>query len=119
MTSEELKALIEGVADGSISAEEAVRRLKHGPLRHDELAYANLDHHRHLRQGLAEVVYGEGKTTEEILEIAVRPLEELRGAAESDSALMPPIIEAVRARATVGEISDALRAAWGSFRPPA
>ncbi len=46
-------------------------------------------------------------------------LEALRSAAESDAALMPPIIEAVRARATVGEISDALRAAWGSFRAPA
>ncbi|MEE8191178.1 MAG: methylmalonyl-CoA mutase family protein [Gemmatimonadales bacterium] len=46
-------------------------------------------------------------------------LEALRGAAEGDAPLMPPIIEAVRARATVGEISDALRAAWGSFRPPA
>jgi len=46
-------------------------------------------------------------------------LEALRSAAESDAALMSPIIEAVRARATVGEISDALRAAWGSFRAPA
>jgi len=72
VTSEELKALMEGVADGRIPAEEAVQQLKHGPLRHDELAYANLDHHRHLRQGLAEVVYGEGKTIEEILEIAGR-----------------------------------------------
>jgi len=31
---------------------------------------------------------------------------------------MPPIIEAVRARATLGEISDALRQAWGVYRPP-
>jgi methylmalonyl-CoA mutase N-terminal domain/subunit len=30
---------------------------------------------------------------------------------------MPPIIEAVRARATLGEISDVLRAAWGTYRP--
>jgi NCAIR mutase (PurE)-related protein len=38
----------------------------------DELPYATLDHHRHLRQGLAEVVYGEGKTVEEVLGIAER-----------------------------------------------
>ncbi|MCJ7630257.1 MAG: nickel pincer cofactor biosynthesis protein LarB [Longimicrobiales bacterium] len=72
MRSEEIKALLDGVADGSVRVDEAVARLKDGPLRQDELSFATLDHHRHLRQGLAEVVYGEGKTIEEILEIARR-----------------------------------------------
>jgi len=39
-------------------------------------------------------------------------------AARSDEPLMPAIIAAVRARATLGEISDALRQAWGVYRPP-
>ncbi|HZM28649.1 MAG TPA: methylmalonyl-CoA mutase family protein [Gemmatimonadales bacterium] len=39
-------------------------------------------------------------------------------AARSDEPLMPTIIAAVRARATLGEISDALRQAWGVYRPP-
>ena len=39
------------------------------------------------------------------------------GAPASRPALMPRIIDAVRARATVGEISDALRAQWGEYRP--
>jgi methylmalonyl-CoA mutase N-terminal domain/subunit len=30
---------------------------------------------------------------------------------------MPPILDAVRARATLGEISDTLRTAWGTYRP--
>jgi len=72
MRSEELAALLEGVAAGSVRVDEAIARLKDGPLRQDELSFATLDHHRHLRQGLAEVVYGEGKTLEEILEIAGR-----------------------------------------------
>ena len=72
MTSEELKVLMDAVADGTVRPEEAVGKLEEGPLRRDELPYATLDHHRHLRQGLAEVVYGEGKTTEEVLEIAQR-----------------------------------------------
>jgi methylmalonyl-CoA mutase N-terminal domain/subunit len=38
-------------------------------------------------------------------------------AAAGDGSLMPPIVEAVRARCTLGEISDALRAAWGVYRP--
>src|SRR5581483_1740099 len=47
-----------------------------------------------------------------------RTLEALRAAAERpDAPLMPAIVEAVRARATVGEISDVLRAAWGVYRP--
>jgi methylmalonyl-CoA mutase N-terminal domain/subunit len=45
-------------------------------------------------------------------------LDDLKSAAEATSEpLMPRIIEAVRARATVGEISDALRSVWGTFRP--
>jgi len=42
-------------------------------------------------------------------------LEALGRAAQSKEALMPKIIDAVRARATVGEIADALRAAWGTY----
>jgi len=72
VTSKEIKNLLEAVAGGSVPVAEALARLKAGPLRQDELSFANLDHHRHFRQGLAEVVYGEGKTTEEILEIADR-----------------------------------------------
>jgi NCAIR mutase (PurE)-related protein len=72
MRSEEIKALLEAVAGGNVGTEEALVRLMDGPLRRDELPFANLDHHRHLRQGLAEVVYGEGKTIEEILEITDR-----------------------------------------------
>jgi len=48
-------------------------------------------------------------------------LERLRAAASGTSGgenLMPLIIEAVRARATVGEISDALRAEWGAYQAP-
>ena len=44
-------------------------------------------------------------------------LGELRTAASGAAPLMPPILEAVRARATLGEISDMLREAWGVYRP--
>ncbi len=72
MTPDDLRALLEGVANGTVSPEEAAQRLKDGPLRQDELGFATLDHHRLLRQGLAEVVYGEGKSVPELLEIADR-----------------------------------------------
>jgi methylmalonyl-CoA mutase, N-terminal domain len=44
-------------------------------------------------------------------------LDSLRQAAGGRARLMPIIIEAVRARATLGEISDTLRAVWGIYRP--
>jgi methylmalonyl-CoA mutase N-terminal domain/subunit len=47
-----------------------------------------------------------------------RALAAVRQAAGGTQPLMPPIIEAVRVRATLGEISDALRQAWGVYRPP-
>ena len=44
-------------------------------------------------------------------------LAALRAAAGGTAPLMPPILDAVRARATLGEISDTLRAVWGVYRP--
>ena len=44
-------------------------------------------------------------------------MESVKAAAAGTEPLMPQIIQAVKARATVGEISDALRGVWGVFRP--
>ena len=46
-----------------------------------------------------------------------RSLAEVRATAEGGEPLVPPIVAAVRARASLGEISDALRAVWGVYRP--
>ncbi len=46
-------------------------------------------------------------------------LDTLRSAAGANEPMMPPILEAVRARATLGEISDTLRQVWGTYRPTA
>jgi methylmalonyl-CoA mutase N-terminal domain/subunit len=43
-------------------------------------------------------------------------LASLKRVAEGSGVLMPPIVDAVRARATIGEISDTLRVAWGEYR---
>ena len=42
-------------------------------------------------------------------------LDRIRAVARGDENLMPPIIEAVRTGATLGEISDALRNEWGTY----
>ena len=72
MKPEELSALLRAVAEGRTSVADAAATLEQGPLREDLLPFATLDHHRRLRQGLAEVVFGQGKTVEETLAIAAR-----------------------------------------------
>lgn len=59
-----IRALLEQVANGSVPVDEALLKLKMEPF--EELGYAKLDHHRGLRQGTAEVIYGVGKTPEQI-----------------------------------------------------
>ena len=68
MDQKHLKSLLQQVADGTISVEEAANQLKIQPF--EDLGFAKVDHHRALRQGTAEVIYGAGKTAEQIEAIA-------------------------------------------------
>ena len=69
MDKQEITALLESVAAGTTPVEEAVLQLKTAPIR-EIGAYAKVDLHRGLRQGVPEVIYGAGKTPEHILGIA-------------------------------------------------
>ena len=60
----EVKSLLESVRDGSLSVEDALLRLKLAP--YEDLGFAKVDLHREIRQGVPEVVYGAGKTPEQI-----------------------------------------------------
>ena len=62
--STDYRAVLNGVRDKTISVEEALLRLKEVPF--EDIDYAKVDIHRKLRQGSAEIIYGEGKTTEQI-----------------------------------------------------
>lgn len=64
----EVKKLLEGVKDGTVSVDEALLKLKNEPF--EDLGYAKVDLHRSVRQGLPEVIYGAGKTCEQICGIA-------------------------------------------------
>ncbi|MFA6952226.1 MAG: nickel pincer cofactor biosynthesis protein LarB [Candidatus Methanomethylophilaceae archaeon] len=68
--------LLKDVRDGKITPEEASLRLRKEP--YEDLGYAKVDHHRLLRNGAAEVIYGAGKTPEQILGI-VRSLKKDTG----------------------------------------
>ncbi len=68
MEQHKIKRLLGMVADGSVSVEEAVLQLRKAPF--EDLGFAKVDHHRGLRTGAAEVIYGAGKTPMQIREIA-------------------------------------------------
>jgi pyridinium-3,5-biscarboxylic acid mononucleotide synthase len=68
MDSVTIKKLLESVRAGKITTEAALRKLKHLPF--ENLCFAKVDHHRHLRQGIPEVVFAEGKTIEDVIAIS-------------------------------------------------
>lgn len=68
MTADKLKELLNQVAAGGLKPEEALARLKSLP--YEDLGFARVDHHRSLRQGFPEVIFGQGKTPEQIASIA-------------------------------------------------
>lgn len=69
MDKHELTELLNHVADGSISPDDAALKLKIQPFQ--EIGeYAKVDFHRGIRQGVPEVIYGAGKAKEHILGIA-------------------------------------------------
>lgn len=74
MEKNEIKKMLQKVADGTVSVEDALLNLKTEPFQ--DLGFAKIDSHRSLRQGIAEVIYGAGKTPEQIIKIASSMLEQ-------------------------------------------
>ncbi|WP_456432445.1 nickel pincer cofactor biosynthesis protein LarB [Thermosulfuriphilus sp.] len=65
---EKIGRILEAVAKGELSPSEALKSLRGLP--YQDLGFAKIDHHRELRKGFPEVIYGAGKTAEQIIEIA-------------------------------------------------
>ena len=70
MIAKQLVELLEAVKRGRVGVDEAVERLKTLPF--EDLNFAKIDHHRALRKGFPEVIFGEGKPANRIVEIALR-----------------------------------------------
>jgi NCAIR mutase (PurE)-related protein len=90
MNEKELTRLLQDLADGRIAVAAGVERLKQLPF--EDIGFAQIDHHRELRQGAPEVVFGEGKTLDQLTAIVqvmakvksnvlVTRLDETKGAA--------------------------------------
>jgi pyridinium-3,5-biscarboxylic acid mononucleotide synthase len=73
MDQQQLRKLFEDVRSGSVEVDHALDRVKHLPF--EDLGFAKVDHHRAIRCGMPEVVFGKGKTPEQIVAIATHLLE--------------------------------------------
>ncbi len=63
----DVKALLQAVQNGTVSVDDALLELKQQPF--EDLGFAKIDFHRKVRQGANEVIYGAGKTAEQIIGI--------------------------------------------------
>jgi len=98
MNLDHIRKILEAVSQQSISVEEASEKLRLLPF--EDLGFAKVDHHRQLRRGFPEVIFGPGKTPEQIAAIAKRL------AAQDQNVLVTKTCEEAH-RAVVKELPDA------------
>ncbi len=72
MTERTLRQILDGVQDGSLSIDEGMIRLKHLPF--EDVGFARIDHHRAIRQGFPEVIFGRGKSVAQVKAIVQKML---------------------------------------------
>lgn len=94
MHARHIRTLLERLSKGTISIDAALRRLKDLP--YEDLGFAKVDNHRHLRRGYPEVIYGEGKTVPQIQAIMTRLAR--RGHVVLVTRVAPEVYRNVRAR---------------------
>jgi NCAIR mutase (PurE)-related protein len=70
---DKLRSIIDDVAEGKMSVDDAMSALKTLP--YEDLGFAKLDHHRYLRRGFPEVILCENKTTEQVVAIVNKMVE--------------------------------------------
>jgi pyridinium-3,5-biscarboxylic acid mononucleotide synthase len=70
---DKLRELLEQFKNDQCSLDDTLARLKHLP--YEDIGFARIDHHRNLRQGFPEVIFGQGKTNDQIAAIVERMLK--------------------------------------------
>jgi NCAIR mutase (PurE)-related protein len=93
----EVRALLDAVADGTTSVEDALGQLSAGPLRgYADLGFARLDAHRGARTGDPEVIYAAGKTAEQVLALLHALVTQPGDRPAVATRLTPAMVTAVR-----------------------
>jgi pyridinium-3,5-biscarboxylic acid mononucleotide synthase len=116
MRRERVRDVLAGVADGSVSVDAALDALAFEPI--EELAFATIDHQRALRQGFPEVIFGGGKTPEQVEAIAAHLAA--RGDGFLATRLDPAASDRIRTRFPAVELNELARTAYlaGREAPP-
>jgi NCAIR mutase (PurE)-related protein len=89
MDQDHLRELLEQVRAGAVDVDHAMERMRHLPF--EDLGFAKVDHHRALRHGMPEVVFGKGKTPDQVSAIVATLLAQA------------PNVLVTRATAEIGE----------------
>jgi NCAIR mutase (PurE)-related protein len=114
MRRDHVRDLLRQVADGSLDVSKAVDALSFEPA--ESLGFATIDHHRALRQGFPEVIYGAGKTAEQVRDIAMRISS--RGEAVLATRVAPDAAELLRASIPNIELNALGRTAYVAGSEP-
>jgi pyridinium-3,5-biscarboxylic acid mononucleotide synthase len=106
MDAASLKKLFAEVKRGELSPDQAVERLRHLPF--EDLGFAKVDHHRALRVGMPEIIFGPGKTPRQLAEIFARLAE--HGGNVLATRVSPEQVRAVRRKFRKAEFHELARA---------
>ncbi|MGM0453033.1 MAG: nickel pincer cofactor biosynthesis protein LarB [Thermodesulfobacteriota bacterium] len=98
MNPDALKQLLESVARGTTPVAEAAEALQHFAV--EDIGYAHIDHHRALRKGFPEVIFGEGKTAEQIAGIMSKM-------ADREDVILVTRLDAEKAEAIIARYPEA------------
>ena len=100
-----LKELLTQVKSGTLNIDEALERLRGFP--YDDMGFAKIDSHRHIRCGFPEVIFCQGKTIEQIVKIACRILETNNNLLATRAS--PEIYEAIRETEPTAQYNELAR----------
>ncbi len=96
MDQNHLRELLEQVRAGAVDVDAAMERVRHLPF--EDLGFAKVDHHRALRHGMPEVVFGQGKTPDQVSAIAATLLAQAPNVLITRASA--PVAERILARAS-------------------
>jgi len=99
MDSDSLYTVLKSVAAGRLPVKDAAAKLRH--IGYEDIEYAHVDHHRSLRKGFPEVIFGQGKSAEQVIGI----MDKMK---DQESVILVTRLESAKADAVVARFPDAV-----------
>lgn len=99
MNNDDLNQLLKYVAEGRLSVKDAAAQLRH--IAYEDIEYAHVDHHRSLRKGFPEVIFGQGKTADQVIGI----MDKMK---DQENVILATRVKQVKADAILSRFPDAV-----------